>query len=95
MSSSSTRPIGRRSRQLDDQWRRKPDRPIGTPVASDRIVLEPERQRLTQLARSTWWRLEQAGLAPSRRRLSPGRSGWLLSEIESWIASRKSSDSSV
>lgn len=33
-------------------------------------------------------RLERDGLFPKRLHLSPGRVGWLKSEIEAWIASR-------
>lgn len=54
----------------------------------DIIVLEPERARLTNLSRATWWRLELAGDAPRRRRLSPRRVGWRRSEILRWIEER-------
>jgi len=33
-------------------------------------------------------RLERKGLFPKRLQLSPGRVGWLRSEIESWISAR-------
>jgi prophage regulatory protein len=37
----------------------------------------------------TIWRLEKSGGFPKRRQLSPGRVGWLASEVETWILSRK------
>jgi prophage regulatory protein len=33
-------------------------------------------------------RLEKQSLFPRRMKLSPGRVGWLKSEIETWIADR-------
>jgi len=33
-------------------------------------------------------RLERQGLFPRRMQLSPGRVGWLKSEIEAWITAR-------
>ena len=55
---------------------------------SDRFIREPERLDLTGLSWSTWWRLDRQGLVPKRRQISPNSVGWLLSEIEEWIASR-------
>ena len=57
------------------------------PVA-DRIVFEPERKTMTGFSRTTAWRLEQRGHFPRRFEVSPGRSGWLLSEIQKWIKER-------
>jgi len=34
---------------------------------------------------STFHRLEKLGQFPKRRRLSPGRVGWLDAELEEWI----------
>ena len=41
------------------------------------------------LSSTTAWRLENAGLFPARRQLSPGRVGYVESEIEEWILSRQ------
>lgn len=41
------------------------------------------------LSLSTIWRMEKAGLFPRRRKLSPGAVGWLESEINEWLQSRK------
>jgi prophage regulatory protein len=54
----------------------------------DRIIRERECRRITGLSRSTRWRLERVGKFPRRRQISPGCSGWLLSEVRGWVASR-------
>ena len=54
----------------------------------DRIIAETECQRLTSLDRVTRWRLEKRGEFPRRRQLSPGRVGWVLSEILAWQSNR-------
>jgi len=56
--------------------------------AIDEIVRERECKRITGLSRSTRWRLERAGQFPQRRPISPGCVGWLLSEIDDWVATR-------
>jgi prophage regulatory protein len=43
---------------------------------------------LTHLSETTIWRLEKRGDFPSRKRLSPGRIGWLTEEIQTWLLSR-------
>jgi predicted DNA-binding transcriptional regulator AlpA len=52
------------------------------------VVLVPDACVLTGLSRSTLRRLEIAGQFPQRRRLSPGRVGFVLAEIEAWIEER-------
>lgn len=54
----------------------------------DRYVFKPERREMTGVSDPTWWRLENAGLAPMRRQISPGRVAWLESEILEWMRSR-------
>ncbi len=44
---------------------------------------------LVDVSYSTWWRLERAGKAPKRIRLSPGRVGWRLGEVLDFLASRE------
>jgi prophage regulatory protein len=50
------------------------------------------KRRLLELvgvSYSTWWRLERAGKAPKRIRLSAGRVGWRLGEVLDYLASRE------
>lgn len=54
----------------------------------ERVVLEPERRRLTGVARSKWYELEATGLAPRRRQIVGKRTGWLLSELLEWVRAR-------
>ena len=56
----------------------------------DRFIRERECRELSGLSRTTRWRLERTGGFPRRRHLSPNGVGWLLSEIETWQASRMS-----
>ena len=42
----------------------------------------------TQLSRSTLYRKEHAGEFPQRIRLGAASVGWLVSEIDGWLASR-------
>lgn len=44
---------------------------------------------LVGISYSTWWRLERAGKAPKRIRLSAGRVGWRLGEVLDFLASRE------
>lgn len=43
---------------------------------------------IVSLSRSNIWRLEGAGKFPARRQLSPGRVGWVESEVLAWMRSR-------
>ncbi len=60
---------------------------IGGKSMSDEalIVIEPERELLTRLNRSTWARLEKDGMAPRRVQLSRRRIGWRKRDILQWI----------
>lgn len=58
----------------------------------DRYILEPECFRITALNPVTRWRMEKRGEFPQRRKISPGRVGWLESEVSDWLASRPASD---
>jgi len=55
----------------------------------DEYLRFPAVQQAAKLARTTIWRLEKAGLFPARRQLSPNSVGWLRSEIEAWLSSRR------
>ena len=60
-----------------------------TPQAPDRIVGERECGELTDLSRTTRWRLMQRGNFPAKVSLSPNRSGWKLSAILEWLDHRE------
>lgn len=51
----------------------------------DRIVSEPERQKITGYSSMHWRRLEKKGLVPRRIRLGENRVGWRLSELMAWL----------
>ena len=54
----------------------------------DRFLGETEVARITDLSRTTRWRLERKGRFPKKRHISANRIGWLQSEILEWIESR-------
>jgi prophage regulatory protein len=54
--------------------------------ANVRILGEREVHRLTNLSRTTRWRLEREGKFPKRLRLSGNRVGWQADEVLAWIA---------
>lgn len=53
-----------------------------------RIIRRAEVRDLTGLSDSSIGRLEERGEFPARRRLGPNAVGYLLTEVEDWIASR-------
>jgi prophage regulatory protein len=55
----------------------------------NRVVREPERQAITGIPTSTWYALQDQGLAPRPVPLGPRSRGWLVSELEEWIERRK------
>lgn len=55
----------------------------------DRYVGERECKEITALARATRHRLWRAGRFPAPYEISPGRHAWLLSELMTWVQSRK------
>lgn len=52
------------------------------------VLKRSEMVKLVGLGYTTCWRLEKEGKFPVRIKLSVGRVGWLLSEIQEWIAKR-------
>jgi prophage regulatory protein len=58
---------------------------------NERIIRLPEVIALTGISKSTIERLEKRGEFPMRRKLSPSSSlvGWLLSDVQGWVHSRK------
>lgn len=53
-----------------------------------RIITSEELHSFVPLSSMQIWRLERAGMFPKRLQLSAKKIGWLLPEIEDWIASR-------
>ena len=51
---------------------------------SERLVKETERERITTISRTTWWRLERSGEVPRRKRVG-GSAVWLLSDLLAWM----------
>ena len=66
-----------------------PARDGSTLQASDRIVGERECGELTDLSRTTRWRLMPRGNFPAKVSLSPNRGGWKLSAILEWMEARE------
>jgi prophage regulatory protein len=60
--------------------------PIESP---DRVVREPERQAITGVPTSTWYAMQDQGLAPKPGPLGPRSRGWLISELEEWVEQRR------
>ncbi|MBW4056705.1 MAG: AlpA family phage regulatory protein [Proteobacteria bacterium] len=59
-------------------------------MADERIIRDKEADGISGLKRSQRYRLEKENLFPQRRKLSPcGRAtGYLLSELQTWVANR-------
>jgi prophage regulatory protein len=53
------------------------------------VAREARRYELTGVPTSTWYGLQNAGLAPKPIHLGPRSVGWLISELEEWIEARK------
>jgi len=53
-------------------------------IASPRAVVE-----MTGLSRTTLWRLGRCGEFPTPIRISAGRVGYLIEDVEAWIAEKK------
>ncbi|MFN3559241.1 MAG: helix-turn-helix transcriptional regulator [Brevundimonas sp.] len=55
----------------------------------DRLIPWSRVRDLTGLSRTTVWRLQRTGAFPSPLTLSPGRVGWLDSEVAAWTQARR------
>ncbi len=84
---------------LDYSPARAGDPPAGCPKGEggkqalpevDRIVGESECFQITNLSRTTRWRLMKQGLFPAKVALSPNRCGWRLSGVLQWVQDRES-----
>ena len=57
---------------------------------ADRLLTWRTVRDLTGISRMTAWRLQRTGGFPQPVRISPGRVGWRLSEVEAWTAGLES-----
>jgi len=57
-------------------------------ISYDGILPSEDVELVTSYSRTTIWREERAGRFPRRIQLSPGRVGWIGSEVLEWIESR-------
>jgi prophage regulatory protein len=53
------------------------------------IAREPQRYQLTGVPTSTWYDLQNAGLAPKPIPLGPRSRGWLIEELDEWVNQRR------
>jgi prophage regulatory protein len=53
------------------------------------VAREAQRYELTGVPTSTWYDLQNAGLAPKPIHLGLRAVGWLISELEDWVEARK------
>jgi prophage regulatory protein len=65
-----------------------PQRPAVSP-SIDRFIGDAEQEEITNLSRTTRWRLERAGKFPKRYKISANRSARLLSEVNAWMQARR------
>jgi len=52
------------------------------------VAREAQRYELAGVPTSTWYDLQNAGLAPKPIHLGPRSVGWLIEELEAWVAAR-------
>jgi prophage regulatory protein len=56
---------------------------------ADRIIDEPECERISGASRTTRWRMMRRNEFPQKIRISPNRTGWILSKVMTWLAQRE------
>jgi predicted DNA-binding transcriptional regulator AlpA len=54
-----------------------------------RVVNRRKALELTNLSLRTWERLEAAGVAPPKTRISEGRVGYRVSDLKAWLDARR------
>ncbi len=59
-------------------------------VERAKVIGKKRLREITDLSYSTWWRMEKAGKAPARVRLSAGRVGWHLGDVMDFLSNRSS-----
>jgi len=57
-------------------------------MAGDKLIRRKELLELIGLSSATQWRMERAGLFPSRVKLGANSVGWHLAEVEAWMKAR-------
>lgn len=55
----------------------------------DRFIGDAEQKRITNLSRTTRWRLERAGKFPKTYKISTNRKARLLSEVTAWMRAKR------
>lgn len=61
-------------------------------ISPTAVIIRPYQQHLlTNISKATAYRLEKANEFPQRRQLSTHAVGWLRSELEAWVATRRTS----
>jgi prophage regulatory protein len=58
--------------------------PVDTPQ-QERLVREPERALITGIPTSSWYTMQQEGLAPRPYHIGPRTVAWRLSDLNNWI----------
>jgi predicted DNA-binding transcriptional regulator AlpA len=53
-----------------------------------RILRRAEVREITRISDTQIWRLEKAGIFPSRRQISPGLVGWIAQEVFDYLNNR-------
>ncbi len=59
------------------------------PPTVDRIVGESECCQITNLSRTSRWRMMRRQEFPAKVRISPNRTGWRLSQVLEWLHDRE------
>ena len=73
----------------DTPARNQPNSATAPPPASPyRVITRHELRALVPYTPQHVLRLEKRGLFPVRIKIGPNRVGWLLSEVEAWLAQR-------
>jgi prophage regulatory protein len=58
-------------------------------ILIDGVAREPEREKITGVPTSTWYELQDAGLAPKPIPLGPKSRGWIRRELFDWVAEQR------
>jgi prophage regulatory protein len=69
-------------------FQQDPDCPLNKFYGDDRLLKMSDVIARLGVSRSTIWRLTQSGGFPRPVPISPGRKGWLKSQVDAWIANR-------
>ena len=60
-----------------------------TSAPDKRVLSQEDVLDRVPLSRTTLWRLERAGLFPTRIKISPNRVGWVEADIDRWLERRR------